>query len=263
MGDPKIIKKKFETPPHPWQKSRIEDEKVLMKEFGLKNKKELWKMSSKAKNFSNQAKRLTTSESAQSKKEEEQLLARLTRLGLLPGGANVEDVLGLTVKELLERRLQTIVFKKGLAKSIGQARQFITHQHITVNGKLITSPSSLVDAAEESQVAFLQKSALSDAEHPERVVEKPKPQPKKPEAKEEKAEAKPKSSGKPEDKKKEDKKEAKKKPAKEEKEKVEEKAETKKPEEKKEEPKKIERSSNSPNSDKNLAKEEKPKEEKK
>ncbi len=240
MGDPKIIKRKFEYPPHPWQKSRIEEEKGLMKEYGLKNKTEVWKMASRAKNFSNQAKRLTASESGQSKREEEQLLTRLTRLGLLPGGSSIDDVLSLTVKDLLERRLQTIVFKKGLAKSIGQARQFITHQHIIVNGKIITSPSSLVDGAEEAKVAFLQKSALADPEHPERVVEKPKPQPKKPEAK---GESKPDSSGKAEDKKKKGKKEAEKKPSKEEKEKVveeKEKAAPKEKPEKKKEPKKPE-----------------------
>jgi small subunit ribosomal protein S4 len=205
MGDPKIIKRKFEYPPHPWQKSRIEEEKGLIKEYGLKNKTEIWKMSSKAKNFSNQAKKLTASESGQSKKETEQLLARLSRLGLLPMGASIDDVLGLTVKDLLERRLQTIVFKKGLAKSISQARQFITHQHIALDNKIITSPSYMVDAAEEAKVSFVQKSALADPEHPERVVEKPKPQPKKPEAKEEE----PKSSDKPEQEKKEEKKKGK------------------------------------------------------
>ena len=175
MGDPKITKKSFEKPPHPWQKSRIEEEKQLIREFGLKNKKEVWKMRSIAKNFADQAKRLTAQETEQSKKEEKQLLGKLSKLGLLPQGSEIDDVLSLTVKDVLERRLQTIVFKKGLARSIKQARQFITHRHIIVNDKLITAPAYIVDAAEEAMVLFLQKSALADEEHPERAIEEKMP----------------------------------------------------------------------------------------
>jgi small subunit ribosomal protein S4 len=128
-----------------------------------------------AKNFAEQAKRLTVQESPQSKKEGEQMLARLCRLGLLPQGAGIDDVLGIAINDVLERRLQTIVFKKGFARSIKQARQFITHQHIAVNNKLITTPSYLVPISEEERVSFVQKSTLSNPEHPERIVEKAKP----------------------------------------------------------------------------------------
>ena len=189
MGDPKRIRKKYVAPPHPWQKSRIEEEKAIIREFGLKNKQEVWRMRSKAKDIADQAKRLTSgTDTLQSKKETELLLARLYKLGLLPQGAQIESVLNLTIKDVLERRLQTIVFKKGLAKSPKQARQFITHRHIVVNNKVITSPSYIVTAAEEAAVAFIQKSALADPEHAERAVQKEAPQPKKP--KEEKAEEK-------------------------------------------------------------------------
>ena len=58
MGDPRRLKKKYNTPQHPWQKTRIETEAVLRKEYGLKNKKEIWKMATQFKNFSDQAKRL-------------------------------------------------------------------------------------------------------------------------------------------------------------------------------------------------------------
>ncbi len=215
MGDPKQTRKKFSAPPHPWQKARIDEEKELTKEYGLKNKSEIWKIKTKAKNFAAQAKRLTAQDTAQSKKEEKQLLERLYRIGLLAKGADIADVLGLTIKDFMERRLQTIVFKKGLARGIKQARQFITHQHIAVNEKIVTSPSYIVLAAEEGSVSFIQKSALANEMHPERFVEKSAPKPKKPK----KAGAK--------------------------------------------EEKKIERSSNSPNSNKNLAKEEKAAEKKK
>lgn len=238
MGDPKIVKKKFEAPPHPWQKSRIEEEKQLKKEFGLKNKGEIWKIGSKAKNFANQAKRLTVLDTPQSRKEKEQLLTRLFRLGLLPKGADIGDVLSITVKDMLERRLQTIVYKKGMARSIGQARQFITHRHISVNGKIVTAPSYFVLASDEESTTFIAGSALANEEHPERVIEKAKPKPKKP-----KKESKP---GKKEEKKEE-------KPKAEKKKEEAPKAEEKKPAEEKKAEKKEEPKSQSP---------EKPKEEK-
>lgn len=175
MGDPKFTKKKFTAPPHPWQKTRIDEEKQLIREYGLKNKQEVWMMRSKAKNFADQAKRLTAQETDQSTKEKEQLLAKLYRFNLLPKGAGVDDVLGLTIRDILERRLQTVVFKKGLAKSMKQARQFITHRHIAVENKIVTAPSYILSAAEEGAVTFLQKSALSDAEHPERAIKKEVP----------------------------------------------------------------------------------------
>jgi len=231
MGDPKHVKKKYTAPPHPWQKARIEEETGLVKEFGLKNKQEVWKIKSKAKNFANQAKRLTAQDNPQSKLEKTQLLEKLFKLGLLPKGADVSDVLGLATSDFMERRLQTIAFKKGLAKSVKQARQFVTHQHIAVNGKIITSPSYLVSTAEESSVSFVQKSALANDMHPERAVEKEAPRPKKAkdDNKEEKPEAK--KEEKKEKPKKEDKKE---KPKKEEKKAEEKPVKEEKPEEKKE-----------------------------
>lgn len=187
MGDPKLTKKKFSAPPHPWQKSRIEEERQLIREYGLKNKSEVWKMRTKSKNFADQAKRLTAQDTPQSKKEEEQLLSKLYRYSLLPKGASIDEVLGLITKDIMERRLQTIVFKKGLAKSMKQARQFIAHRHIVLGKKVVTAPSYLVSAAEEGTVAFIPKSALSDAEHPERAVRKEVPGEKPKKAKKEKA----------------------------------------------------------------------------
>lgn len=180
MGDPKSTRKTFEKPPHPWQKTRIEEERELIREYGLKNKKEVWKMRSTAKNFADQAKRITAQETEQSKKEEQQLLGKLSKLGLLSAGSQMDDVLSLTVKDVLDRRLQTIVFKKGLARSVSQARQFITHRHILVGGKLVTAPSYIVKASEEPGVSFLQKSALADEDHPERSIEEKMPQRKAP-----------------------------------------------------------------------------------
>ncbi|MEM4263617.1 MAG: 30S ribosomal protein S4 [Candidatus Woesearchaeota archaeon] len=155
--------------------SRIEQEKLLVKEYGLRNKTEIWKLASKLKNFADQAKKLVAHRrEAQAGKEKVQLLSRLNRLGLLNKEAVLEDVLGLTIKDMLELRLQTQVCRKGLAKTMKQARQFITHGHILVNGKKVTSPSYLIKSDEAPTISFATTSALSNAEHPERRTEKTK-----------------------------------------------------------------------------------------
>lgn len=174
MGDPRRIRKKHSNPVHPWQKERIEEEKILLKEYGLRNKTEIWKTTTLLKNFAAQAKKLIATTGPQAGKEKIQLMQKLAKLGVIPKTAELDDVLGLSVKALLERKLQTIVFRKGLAKNIKQARQFITHGHIMVKNKKVTSPSYLIDIDEEPSIAFIATSPLSKSDHPERQLkEKP------------------------------------------------------------------------------------------
>jgi len=174
MGDPKRQRKKYSTPSQRWHKERIDEEKTLIKEYGLKNKKELWKAASILRKFAKQAKKLIAEKTEQAKKEEIQLLNRLNALGMMKTSV-VEDVLGLTEKDILERRLQSVVFKKGLAKTISQARQFITHGHIVVNDKKITAPGHLLLKKYEDKIGFTHRSSLFSEEHPERVKTKEKP----------------------------------------------------------------------------------------
>ena len=47
--------------------------------------------------------------------------------------------------QLLESRLDAVIFRSGLAPSIWSARQFVTHGHITVNGRKVRIPSYNVD----------------------------------------------------------------------------------------------------------------------
>lgn len=178
MGDPRKKKKKFSRPPHLWQKDRLEEEKVLLKDYGLKNKEELWRMKSKLKTSSDLAKNLIAIKTSQAEKEKKQLLNKLQNLGLIKKNAELEDVLGIKLTDLLEKRLQTLVFKKNMAHSVKQARQFIVHEHISVGGKKITSPSYLVSVKEEGLIGFSQDSQLSMAEHPERAKQKKKEKPK-------------------------------------------------------------------------------------
>ncbi len=177
MGDPRNTTKKFATPRHPWQAERIESEKQIVREYGLKNKSEIYKITSSVKRITAIAKRLIASTGDQAELEKTQLFAKLHSLGLLAGSTNLDDVLSLQPKDLLERRLQTIIWRKGLARSAVQARQFIAHQHIKVAGRIVSSPGYIVTVKEEAELSFVQNSTLSKEDHPERVpiVKKVKP----------------------------------------------------------------------------------------
>jgi small subunit ribosomal protein S4 len=174
MGDPKKISNKFQKPMHPWNKARLEQERPLMITYGLESKKELWKITSKLKTYKQNAKRLVALKSAQAEKEREQIFAKLKSYNLITGN-NVDEILGLKAEQLLDRRLQTVVFKKGLARTIKQARQMITHRHVTVNGTKITAPGYLVRLAEEHTVAFYPGSNFFREDHPERPVKEQVP----------------------------------------------------------------------------------------
>jgi small subunit ribosomal protein S4 len=170
MGSPRRPRKKYETPEHPWRKERIDAEKLLVDEYGLKNKKEVYKTSSELRSYFRQARSLISSTSLQGKKEEKQLLDKLYNYNLVQDkNMKVENVLNLNIKDLMERRLQTVIYKHGMAKTIDQSRQFITHGHIFVGGKKVTVPSYLVRRDEENQITFDPVSGLSSTDNPERV----------------------------------------------------------------------------------------------
>ncbi|MBT7507602.1 30S ribosomal protein S4 [archaeon] len=169
MGDPKKFRKKYSTPNHPWNKDAIEVNRVISREFGLMRKKEIFIADSYIKKYRKIAKNLIVDRGEQALKEREQIMKKLRNLGLLTEESKLDDVLSLELKDILERRLQTLVFKKGLARSMKQARQFITHRHIKVAGKEITSPSYFVSVDEEAQLSFKETSHLFSEDHPERV----------------------------------------------------------------------------------------------
>jgi len=178
MGDPKKQKKKYETHRFPWRGDVLQGELRLLGEYGLRNKHELWRhrtMVSKSRGIARSLLGIPLNERA---KVEAQLLERLKNLGVLPENAVLDNVLDLTIEDILERRLQTIVFRKGLAKSIYQARQLTTHGHIAIEDRKVFSPSYLVPRDEEDRVAYTPTSPLSSADHPLRSsIEVPATQP--------------------------------------------------------------------------------------
>ncbi|MDH5806528.1 MAG: 30S ribosomal protein S4 [Candidatus Methanomethylicaceae archaeon] len=152
MGDPKKCRKRWEGPHHPWRKDVLEKELIIMGKYGLRNKRELWIANSILKTIRRRAISILGLEKEQKEKEEKILINKLYRMGLLPENAVLDDVLGLTVEDILERRLQSIVFKLNLAKTPYQARQLITHGHIYIGDRKVTIPGYLVTREEESMI---------------------------------------------------------------------------------------------------------------
>jgi len=154
MGDTKKPKRQYARPRKPWDKTRLESEAKVTAEFGLKNKREIRKAESIVRTKRQNARALLALPMDKREKPQKELLNSLQKVGLLGPSAGLDDVLGLTVGEVLERRLQTQVIRKGLANTPKQARQFITHGHIAVNGKKVTSPSYTLQRGEEDHVGY-------------------------------------------------------------------------------------------------------------
>lgn len=153
---------------HPWQKARIDEERSIKKQFGTRTKKEIWKMDSRLKRFQDLAKKAVSVKTAQEEKEMMQLLDKARKYGLIKETEGLDAILDLKLPDIMNRRLQSVVFQKGMANSMLQARQFIVHEHVQVNGRTISAPSYLISLAEEGTVEFVRTSSLSDPEHPER-----------------------------------------------------------------------------------------------
>ncbi|MFH1694994.1 MAG: 30S ribosomal protein S4 [Candidatus Micrarchaeota archaeon] len=197
MGDPKKTKKKYVKPRRPWNKTRLDEERTVKETYGLKNKKELWMLEQKLKNKRQNARKLLALELEQRIQREKELVDSLKRIGILKENASLDDVLGLKIEEFLERRLQTIIWRKGLANTPKQARQFIVHGHIAIKGKKITVPSYTVKAEEENNISYYGKEMKIKTEKPKtkkdlkKEFEKTKEKTESQEKKEEKAKEKP------------------------------------------------------------------------
>ncbi|MDP8012108.1 MAG: 30S ribosomal protein S4 [Thermoplasmata archaeon] len=175
MGDPKFNRKTYETPRRPWEKDRIDDENKILSRYGLKNKREVWKAQSILRNYRAQARRLQALiryNDPQAQKELRQLLDKLISYGLLDqSNASIDAILTLTLDNILDRRLESLVFKLGLANTPKQARQFITHGHIMVGDRVISIPGYMVKKNEENLIKYNEFSPLNNELHPMR----PKP----------------------------------------------------------------------------------------
>jgi small subunit ribosomal protein S9e len=139
--------KTYGTPRRPYEKERLDQELRIIGEYGLKNKRELWRVKYALKKIRTAARYLLTLDEKDPRRifEGSALLRRLHRIGVLDESKNKLDyVLGLELSHFLERRLQTQVFKLGMAKSIHHARVMIRQRHIRVGRQLVNVPSFIV-----------------------------------------------------------------------------------------------------------------------
>jgi len=160
MGDPKKPRKKYSAPKHPWRSDQLSQELFIIGTYGLRNKRELWKARTELSRIRKQARMLLATPHEIREKKEKELLSSLSNLGIVDLKSSLDDVLGLTVENLLERRLQTVVWKKGIALSPYQARQMITHGHVMIGDKIVTRPGYIVKRDEYDKVRLSDSSTL-------------------------------------------------------------------------------------------------------
>ena len=172
MGEPKFSRPRTQTPTHPWKQARIDEEHDLKERYGLKKvggMREIWREKSALRRHRNQAMKLigrVDSTEGHYAKEKEQLLNSLTKKGLLQTGADVGDVLEINVEHMLSRRLQSVVYYKGLAPSMRAARNLIVHGHICIGDQSMTVPGYHVLKEEEDSLKYSENSPFVDPEHP-------------------------------------------------------------------------------------------------
>merc|ERR1712160_191600 len=138
-------------------KERLDSEMKIVGEYGLKNKREVWRVQYALAKIRQAARFLLTLDEKNETRifQGEALVRRMVRLGLLLENERKMDyVLGLTTARIMERRLQTKVFKLGLAKSIHHARCLIRQRHIRVGKQICDIPSFLVRLDSEKHIDF-------------------------------------------------------------------------------------------------------------
>lgn len=150
MGDPKKQRKKYESPRHPWRMDQLEAELKLIGEYGLRNKRELWRYKTMLSKMRGIARSILGMRGEERERLQKTYFSTMTKLGLLDESARIDDALDLTIKNLLEKRLQTVVYRKGLARTIHEARAMIAHGHIMIGDRRVTAPGYVVKKDEEA-----------------------------------------------------------------------------------------------------------------
>ena len=145
----KVLKKQYETPNEAWNQERMDKEAELTDQYGLANKKEIYKAYSELRGFRRQARKLIAEDDEEQKQD---ILRKANKLGLVKSDAGLEDLLTLSVEDILNRRLQTAVSRRGLADTPKEARQLVNHGHIKIDGEVVNVPSYRLTKEEEKKV---------------------------------------------------------------------------------------------------------------
>lgn len=150
--------KTYSRPKRPFDKTRIDEETGILKEFGLKNKTEIWKADAGIKSIREKAKRLISS----SPEKQHQLFDSLKKMGFKVD--SIGDVLSLDKKDFLKRRLQSVLVTKKMASTLKGARQLITHKKVFVGEGIVNSPSYIVPIELENKIHLKIKNKKPKAE---------------------------------------------------------------------------------------------------
>ena len=166
MGDPKKKHKMYTTPKRPYDYDVFMEELKLLGAYGLRNKRELWRHRTKLRHIRRIAREKLSMDPLERAEDEREMIRKLHARGLVDERAALEDVLTLTIESLMGRRLQTIVHRRGMAKSLFQARQLITHGHIAIDGRKVKAPSYKVTLDDEASLDYAESSPLHASNHP-------------------------------------------------------------------------------------------------
>jgi small subunit ribosomal protein S4 len=168
MGDPKKKHKTFNTPKRPYNTEALMEELRVIGAYGLRNKRELWKAHTELSVLRGRARDLLSLDPEERERRERALIEKLAHRGLVMENGRLEDVLTVSVEDLLERRLQTYIFRRGMASSLFQSRQLITHGHIAIDDRKVTSPSYQVKITDEETLDYAKSSPYNNPSHPVR-----------------------------------------------------------------------------------------------
>ncbi len=155
-------KKLYARPKKLYVRARIDEENALMKKYALKNKREIWKVSANVNYYRSRAKELAK----HSVEEQKILFSKLNSIGIKVD--SIADVLALKIESFLERRLPSVIARKGLLKTPQQARQMVVHKNVMIDGKIVNTPSYIVRVSDEDMISLKLK--------PKKVKAKPESQ---------------------------------------------------------------------------------------
>lgn len=162
MGDPKRTRKKYERSKIMWDRDRISKEHALKEKFGLRNLRELWKVTTEVSRIRRNAREVLSGRSGEAVGKS--IVGRLSRYSIVPSDSKVDDLLGITPEAILSRRLQSVVLKNGLARTMKQSRQLVTHGFISINGRKVKSPGYMVTSSEETKIGYYKPIDLTPPE---------------------------------------------------------------------------------------------------
>ncbi|EGX48900.1 40S ribosomal protein S9 [Orbilia oligospora] len=154
---PRTYSKTYKVPRRPFESARLDSELKIVGEYGLRNKREVWRVMLTLSKIRRAARQLLTLDEKDPKRlfEGNALIRRLVRAGILDDSRmKLDYVLALKIEDFLERRLQTQVYKLGLAKSIHHARVLIRQRHIRVGKQIVNVPSFVVRLDSQKHIDF-------------------------------------------------------------------------------------------------------------